>query len=243
MAWAVDRAHSLATIGLAPSNRLLWNLSAKELYGAAIRRGEGFLSVGGAFTTRTGPYTGRLPNAKLIVREASSERHVHWSRVNRRLEETQFEALHEDMMRYLGGDDLFVIDAWAGAHPMYRLPIRLVNELAWHGLFARNMFIADDNPLAVETHHPEFTVIDAPHFKANPAKHGTVSETFVVLDLGRRLALIGGIRCASEIRDAIFSLLNYTLPLRGVLSMHCSANVDRNAEAALFFGLPGTGKT
>ncbi len=147
IAWAVDRAQSLATIGLAPSNRLQWNFSAKELYGAAIRRGEGFLSVGGAFTTRTEPYTGRLPNAKFIVREASSERHVHWSSANGPPDETQFEALHQDMMRYLSGNDLFVIDAWTGAHPQYRLPIRLDNELAWHGLFARNMFITDDNPL------------------------------------------------------------------------------------------------
>jgi phosphoenolpyruvate carboxykinase (ATP) len=146
-------------------------------------------------------------------------------------------------MTHLQERDLFVLDAWGGTDPKYRLPIRIVNEFAWHNLFARNMFLPETDPARRAAHRPEFTVIDAPTFKSDPAKHGVRSEVFIVVHLGKKLVLIGGTHYAGEIKKSIFTILNYTLPLQGVLSMHCSANIGKAGDTALFFGLSGTGKT
>jgi phosphoenolpyruvate carboxykinase (ATP) len=146
-------------------------------------------------------------------------------------------------MAYLQDKELFVLDAWGGTDPKYKMPIRVVNEFAWHNLFARNMFLPENDPAKRREHRPEYTVIDAPKFKADPAKHGTRTECFILVHFGRKMVLIGGTHYAGEIKKSIFSILNYTLPLQGVLSMHCSANIGAGGDTALFFGLSGTGKT
>jgi len=243
MSIQVERAHGLEALGILRSGRVHWNLSPAALYEEALRRGEGILAAEGPLVCKTGQHTGRSPNDKFVVRESSSERHVHWGNVNRPVEEATFDALHRDMMTYLQDRDLFVLDGWAGTDPKYTLPIRVVNEFAWHNLFARNMFLPETDAAKRAAHRPEFTVIDAPHFKSDPARHGTRSEVFVFVHFGRKVVLIGGTHYAGEIKKSIFTILNYTLPLQGVLSMHCSANIGTGGDTALFFGLSGTGKT
>ena len=243
MAIEVDRARGLEAVGILRSGPVNWNLSPAALYEAAVQRREGQLAAEGPLVCRTGQHTGRSPNDKFIVREPSSERHIHWGDINRPIDEASFDALHRDMVKYLQDKELYVLDAWAGADPGYRLPIRVVNELAWHNLFARNMFIPEPDRARVLAHLPEFTVIDAPGFKADPAKHGSRSDCFIYVHFGRQLVLIGGTSYAGEIKKSIFTILNYTLPLKGVLPMHCSANVGSDGVSALFFGLSGTGKT
>ena len=151
--------------------------------------------------------------------------------------------LHTDIVSYLADKEVFVLDGWAGADPNYHLPIRVVNELAWNNLFARNMFIAESDPALLAKHQPEFTVISAPGFKADPKRHQTRSDVFIVVHFGRKLVLVGGTSYAGEVKKSIFSVMNYLLPLKGVLSMHCSANIGPDGDTALFFGLSGTGKT
>jgi phosphoenolpyruvate carboxykinase (ATP) len=243
MSTQVERAHGLEALGIVRSGRVHWNLSPAALYEEALRKGEAQLAVDGPLVARTGQHTGRSPNDKFVVREPSSEKHVHWGPVNRPIDEARFDTLHRDMMLYVQDKELYVLDAWAGADPAYRLPIRIVNEFAWHNLFARNMFLPEDNPARRADHRPEFTVIDLPNFKADPARHGTRSEVFILVNFGRKLVLIGGTHYAGEIKKSIFSVLNYQLPLQGVLPMHCSANVGAAGDTSLFFGLSGTGKT
>jgi phosphoenolpyruvate carboxykinase (ATP) len=243
MSIQVERAHGLDALGIVRSGRIHWNLSPAILYEAALRRGEAVLAAEGPLVARTGPHTGRSPNDKFIVREPSSEGHVHWGAVNRPIDAAQFDLLHQDVMAYLRDREIFVLDAWAGTDPQYRLPIRIVNEFAWHNLFARNMFLPEDDPEQRRAHRPEFTVIDVPDFRSDPARHGTRSDVFVLVHFGRRLVLIGGTHYAGEIKKSIFTILNYTLPRQGVLSMHCSANIGAGGDTALFFGLSGTGKT
>src|SRR5690349_17354461 len=243
MSIQVERAHGLEALGILRSGRVHWNLSRAALYEEALRRGEGILAAEGPLVAKTGQHTGRSPNDKFVVREPSSERHVHWGTVNRPVEEAKFDALHKDMMAYLQDKELFVLDAWGGTDPKYKMPIRVVNEFAWHNLFARNMFLPENDPQKRREHRPEYTVIDAPKFKADPAKHGTRTECFILVHFGRKMVLIGGTHYAGEIKKSIFSILNYTLPLQGVLSMHCSANIGEKGDTALFFGLSGTGKT
>jgi len=243
MSIQVERAHGLEALGIVRSGGVHWNLSPAALYEEALRRGEGALAADGPLVCRTGQHTGRSPNDKFVVREPSSEEHVRWGEVNRPIEEAKFDLVHADMMAHLQDRELFVLDAWAGADPRYRLPIRVVNEFAWHNLFARNMFLPEKDSARRAAHRPEFTVIDLPTFKADPARHGTRSEVCILVHFGRKLVLIGGTHYAGEIKKSIFTILNYTLPLQGVLSMHCSANIGASGDAALFFGLSGTGKT
>ncbi len=239
----VERAHGLEALGIVRSGRVHWNLSTAALYEEAVRRGEGVLAAEGPLVARTGQHTGRSPNDKFVVREPSSEQHVHWGATNRPIDVAQFDALHRDMMAHVQDKDLFVLDAWAGTDPRYRLPIRIVKEFAWHNLFARNMFLPENDPKKRAEHRPEFTVINTPKFKADPAKHGTRSDVFILVHFGKKLVLIGGTHYAGETKKSIFTILNYTLPLQGVLSMHCSANIGQDGDTALFFGLSGTGKT
>jgi phosphoenolpyruvate carboxykinase (ATP) len=220
-----------------------WNLGAARLYEEAVRRGEGAIAEGGALVCRTGQHTGRSPNDKFIVREGDSAAHVAWGKVNQPLDPAQFDLLARDMYVALAGRDLFVLDGYAGADPDYRLPIRVVTQYAWHNLFARNLFIPETDPARLARHTPAFTVVDLPGFEADPARHGTRSGVFIALNFERRLVLIGGTSYAGEIKKSIFSVMNYLLPMRRVLSMHCSANVGRDGDVALFFGLSGTGKT
>jgi phosphoenolpyruvate carboxykinase (ATP) len=239
----VERAHGLEALGLVRAGHVHWNLSPAALYEQALCRGEAQMAAEGPLVARTGQHTGRSPNDKFVVKEPQSEQHVHWGAVNKPIEEAKFDLVHRDMMAYAQDKELFVLDAWGGADPKYRMPIRVVNEFAWHNLFARNMFLPEDDAAKRATHRPEFTVIDFPKFKADPAKHGTRSEVFILLHFGRKLVLIGGTHYAGEIKKSIFTILNYMLPLQGVMPMHCSANVGDDGDTALFFGLSGTGKT
>ena len=184
MTMQVERAHGLEALGIVRSGRVHWNLSPAALYEDALGRAEGQLAAEGPLVARTGQHTGRSPNDKFVVREPSSEAHVHWGTVNRSIDPAKFDLLHRDMMAYLQDKDLYVLDAWAGADPDYRLPIRIVNEFAWHNLFARNMFLPEDDAARRTVHRPEFTVIDAPKFQSDPARHGTRSDVFVLVHFG-----------------------------------------------------------
>jgi len=243
MSTQVERTYGLEALGIVRSGPVSWNLSPAALYEEAVRRSEGLIGAEGPLVCRTGQHTGRSPNDKFVVREPSSERHVHWGNVNRPIDEAKFDVLHRDLTAYLQDKELYVLDAWAGADPAYHLPIRIVNEFAWHNLFARNMFLPEIDPTRLAQHRPEFTVIDAPNFRADPARHGTRSDVFILVHFGRKLVLIGGTSYAGEIKKSIFTVMNYVLPLEGVLSMHCSANIGADGDTALFFGLSGTGKT
>jgi phosphoenolpyruvate carboxykinase (ATP) len=223
--------------------RVYWNLSVPALYEEAVRRREALIAAAGPLVCRTGQHTGRSPNDKFIVREPSSEDKVWWSKVNRPIEPRFFDALHRRMVHYVEGRELFVQDCYAGADPRYRMRVRIITDQAWHSLFAKHMFIEVPDVQEQPVLDPEFTVIDVPGLHADPAANGTNSEVFILLNFEKRLVLIGGTSYAGEIKKSIFTVMNYVLPLRNVLSMHCSANVGPTGDVALFFGLSGTGKT
>src|SRR5262245_21628913 len=234
---------ALGAQGLAPSGQVHWNLAAPMLIQRAIARGEGELADMGPFCAVTAPHTGPSPNDKFVVKEPASANDVDWGKVNQPLGDDKFELLLADVRSYLDArDELFVQDLYCGADAKYRLSVRYVSPSAWHMAFVRNMLI---RPEATElpTFHPNFTVLHAPEFQADPAKHGTRTGTFIVLNLAKRMILIGGTRYAGELKKAMFTVMNYYLPKQGVLSMHCSANTGKNGDTALFFGLSGTGKT
>ncbi len=243
MAIQLQRARGLEMVGILRSGPVHWNLGVPALYEASIRRGEGLLAVHGPLACNTGQHTGRSPNDKFFVRDAQSEKHIHWGDVNRAVDAAKFDLLHRDLVGYLQDKELFVLDAWGGADPEYRLPVRIVTEYAWHNLFVRNMFLPENDPAKRAEHAPQFTVIDIPSFKADPARHGSRSDCFIFVSFTKQLVLIGGTSYAGEMKKSIFTILNYLLPLEGVLSMHCSANVGAEGDTALFFGLSGTGKT
>jgi len=234
--------YDLSHHGLTNLNLEYWTLPSPMLVERIVQRQEGQLAHLGPVVVRTGHHTGRSPNDKLIVRTPGTEAEIWWGKVNRPMAPEAFERLHMRMRAYFQGRDVYVQDAYAGAHPQYRLPIRVITEYAWHSLFARNLFLRLE-PEALAAHVPEFTILDAPRFHAIPEEDGTNSEVFIVLNLEKKLILIGGSSYAGEIKKAVFTVMNYMLPKRGVLSMHCSANVSGDGEVALFFGLSGTGKT
>ena len=235
---------SLTAHGIRNANTIWWNLSTPFLYEAALQRREGLLAHLGPLVVRTGQYTGRSPDDRYIVREHTSQEKVWWGKVNREFDPEAYDKLRRRLTAYLQGKDLFVQDCYVGADPRYRMPIRAINEYAWHSIFARNMFLKELDREKLAGHAPEFTVIDAPGFAAHPEEDGTRSEAFILLNFERREVLIGGTAYAGEMKKSIFSVMNYFLPQKGVLSMHCSANYGRNrSDAAIFFGLSGTGKT
>jgi len=218
------------------------NLSVPELIEHAVRRNEGRLASNGALVVHTGKYTGRSPEDKFIDTGAQTENDVDWGIVNKPFDPEKFERLFARVLAHLGDRDLYIFDGFAGADPEYRLPVRVITEKAWHSLFINRLLIrASHEELA--SHRPEFTIIDASDFEAIPEIDGTRSETFIILDFEKRLGLIGGTEYAGEIKKSVFTVLNYLLPHRGVLPMHCSANIGRGGDTALFFGLSGTGKT
>jgi phosphoenolpyruvate carboxykinase (ATP) len=233
--------YELDNYGLRDVSKVYWNLTTPELYEEITIRNEGLLSDHGALIVDTGEHTGRAAKDKAIVREVQSEIKVFWGDVNKDFSQEKFNAIKERMMAHATGRELFVQDTFAGADPGYRLPVRIVTELAWHSLFARTMFINDRK--ATAPHHPEFTVINFPSFFADPQRDGTRSSTFILMDFSQRLVLIGGTSYAGETKKSVFTILNYLLPQRGVMSMHCSANVGDAGDVAIFFGLSGTGKT
>jgi phosphoenolpyruvate carboxykinase (ATP) len=233
--------YELDNYGIKEVSKVYWNLTTPELYEEITRRSEGSLSDHGALIVDTGEHTGRAAKDKAIVREPGSEDQIFWGDVNKDFSQDKFNALKDRMMAHASGRELFVQDMFAGAHRRYRLPVRIITELAWHSLFARTMFINDRD--TITPHHPEFTVINFPSFQADPQRDGTRSPTFILLDFSQRLVLIGGTSYAGETKKSVFTILNYLLPQRGVMSMHCSANVGDSGDVAIFFGLSGTGKT
>ena len=220
-----------------------WNLPSPALYDTAVRNREGVTVHLGPLAVRTGQHTGRSPNDRFIVRESSTEDKIWWGDVNRPFERDAFERLKQKMLTYLEGRQVFIQDCYAGADPEYRLPIRVITETAWHNLFARNMFIRELDRDKLMRHIPEFTVIQVPSFTATPEEDGTNSQAFIILNFAERMILIGGTAYAGEIKKSIFSVMNFLMPQRGVLPMHCSANYGPEGDVAIFFGLSGTGKT
>jgi phosphoenolpyruvate carboxykinase (ATP) len=231
-----------ALAGLSELATVHWNLSAPALYEHVLRRGEAKLSRDGALVAWTGARTGRSPQDRFIVEEPTTAADVHWGDVNRPVGKDVFDNLLMRVAAHFRHREAFVQDVFAGADEDYRLPVRVITEQAWHSLFARNMFIrpAPEQLLAFA---PRFTVIHAPGFRAEPARDGTRSEAFVILNFAKRIVLIGGTSYAGEIKKSIFSVMNFLLPARGVLPMHCSANIGPRGDTTVFFGLSGTGKT
>src|SRR5690606_28841569 len=218
-------------------------LSVPQLVEAATSRGEAVLTREGAVKAETGKYTGRSPKDKYMVEEESSKNKVDWGNVNRPISSEVFENLYAKVLKHLKEKDaLYVFKGFAGADHESRVPIQTINEYAWHNLFAHQLFI---RPTAEElkTHEAEFTVVYAPTFMADPAVDGTASETFIIVSMEQRIILIGGTEYAGEMKKSIFSIMNYLLPEKGILPMHCSANVGQDGDVTLFFGLSGTGKT
>ncbi len=236
-------ANSLKDQGLAPTGKVHFNMVPPELFGAAARRQEGEFADMGPFAAVTAPHTGRSPKDKFIVSDPSSDNDVDWGDVNRKMDAAHFDTLLADVQAYLGGQpELFVQDLYCGADPNFRLSVRYVSPNAWQMAFVRNMFIRPDRT-ALDSFVPNFTVLHAPEMQADPARHGTRTGTFVVLNLAKRMILIGGTRYAGELKKAMFTVMNYMLPKQEVLCMHCSANIGKGGDTALFFGLSGTGKT
>jgi phosphoenolpyruvate carboxykinase (ATP) len=226
--------------GLSTSGKLHAGLSVARLYEEALARREARLSADGAMVACTGQHTGRSPKDKFTVRDADTDAVVWWDN-NRSMTRAQFDALHADFAAHAAGMDLFVQDLFGGADPAWELPVRVVTEYAWHALFIRNLLVRP--PAGKPAAEPKLTIIDLPSFRADPARHGVRSETVVAIDLTRMIVLIGGTAYAGEMKKSVFTALNYLLPKSGVMPMHCSANVGPDGDAAVFFGLSGTGKT
>jgi phosphoenolpyruvate carboxykinase (ATP) len=240
---ARESTNDLSKQGLSPRGEVHWNLIAPELFQAAARRNEGEFADMGPFVAVTTPHTGRSPNDKFVVKEPTSDKDVDWGKVNQAMKTDSYSLLLADVKRHLNeSSELFVEDLYCGADPTYRLSVRYISPNAWHMAFVRNMFIRPELS-DLPTFDPNFTVLHAPEFQADPARHGTRSGTFIVLNVAERTILIGGTRYAGELKKAMFTVMNYLLPKQGVLSMHCSANVGKAGDTALFFGLSGTGKT
>ncbi len=229
----------LARLGLSWIDRISWNAPAPILYQEAVARGEGLVAVGGGIAVSTGQHTGRSPNDKFVVRDGTTEDTIWWDN-NKAMSRHAFETLKKDFMAHARLKNVYVQDLLAGADASYQLPTRVITEHAWHALFIQHLLIV---PPAGTSAQPKLTIINLPSFKADPARHGTRSETVIALDLANGLVLIGGTHYAGEMKKAVFTVLNYLLPEQGVMPMHCSANVGPKGDSAVFFGLSGTGKT
>lgn len=228
--------------GIANARAEHWNLDAAPLYEATLARGLGSISAGGALVVETGKHTGRSPRDKFLVEEPSSKGDIWWGPVNRPTSAQNFDNLHRQILSYFQGRDIYVQDLFAGTDPQYRLPVRVISESPWHSLFARNMFLRPSEKEAAEF-VPELTILNAPYFHAVPERDGTNSECAIMMNYAEKLVLIAGSQYAGEIKKSVFSYLNYILPERNVLPMHCSANIGADGDVSIFFGLSGTGKT
>ena len=235
----------LEKLGFVNLKQIYWQLHTPQLVEEALRRQEGYIAHMGALVARTGDQTGRSPKDKYIVDEPSSTDHIWWGTVNQKFPQDKFDTLLRRMLAYFQGRNLFVQNLYAGADPSHRLKVRIITEMAWHSFFARNMFIIprEEEQENLKNFAPDFTIIQAPMFHAVPEEDGTKSPIFIILNFARRLAIIGGTQYTGEIKKGIFTVMNYYLPRKGVLSMHCSANEGSDGHTALFFGLSGTGKT
>jgi phosphoenolpyruvate carboxykinase (ATP) len=228
--------------GIEPDADVHYNPTVALLYTHTLRRDEGKLAEGGPLVVDTGEHTGRSPKDKFLVREPGSEDRIWWGKVNEELGESEFEGLREKVTSFLSDQELYVVDAFAGADPAHRLALRVITHSPWHALFAKTLFI-DPTEEELAEHEPQAVVLHAPGVEADPEEDGTRSGTFVVLHPSRLEVLIGGTFYAGEIKKSIFTVMNDRLPLDGVMPMHCSANVDDEGRVAVFFGLSGTGKT
>src|SRR3954463_8152547 len=227
---------------LAQQKNVHRNLFPAELVQHSIRRGEAKLASNGALVGETAPFTGRTPKDKFIIRDDRTESTVAWGGFNHEFSPEKFDALYDRVIEYLQGKELFVQDLFAGADPKYRLPIRVINQYAWHNLFVRDLFVRPSEE-ELKSHHAEFTIVSAPEFQADPERDGTNSGAFILVNFTRGIVLIGGTKYAGEMKKSIFGVMNFLLPERNVFPMHCSANVGKDNVTALFFGLSGTGKT
>ncbi len=242
-AQALKPDYGLVNLGLENLGTVYWNLPPEALVEEIIFRGEAKITRQGPIVAVTGKHTGRAASDKFVVREPNSADHVWWGQYNRPFSPDKFNDLFGRVQGFAQGHDLFVQDCYVGADPDYRMPVRIVTELAWHSLFARNMFIRPQTNDEYRRHVPDFTVFALPSFKGIPSVDSTASNTFIVLNFDQKLCIIGNTAYAGEIKKSIFTVMNYLLPLKGVLPMHCSANLGPDGDAALFFGLSGTGKT
>jgi phosphoenolpyruvate carboxykinase (ATP) len=233
--------------GIRNVNAVYWNLGTAQLVEHAIQRREGNIASGGSLVVHTGQFTGRSPKDKFIVRDETTDRSVAWGPVNQPMSEANFDRLYSKMLAFWQGRDVFVQDCQAGADPEHGMPIRVISQLAWHSLFARQLFIhagrEESGDHAAQFTMPQFTILFAPEFQADPAEDGTRSETCIVISFKKRLVLICGTSYAGEMKKSAFTIMNYLLPARGVFPIHCSANMGPDGDVALFFGLSGTGKT
>jgi phosphoenolpyruvate carboxykinase (ATP) len=233
----------LRPLGLTGLAAIHVNLSPTALYEEALRRNEVRMSEDGAIVALTGQHTGRSPNDKYVVRDGANKDEIDWGKVNQPYENAKFNALKGRIAEWLKGREVFVQDLYVGADDVYRLPIRIITTNAWHNLFARNMFIRPTAEQLATGHEPAFTILHVPEFQTDPAIDETRSGTFVMLNFGQKMAMIGGTSYAGEIKKTIFTVMNYILPAKGVLPMHASANYGDKGDVAIFFGLSGTGKT
>lgn len=239
---SIDGAKLLEQHGIKKPAKVYYNLSIPELYEETIKRGEGTIGQDGTLVAYTTPHTGRSPKDRFIVKEPSTENKIDWGSVNQSISPEAFDFLYDKVMGYFNGKDVFVRDLHVCAHPDYKTNVRVINEFAWHNVFVNNLFI---RPEPAQLPHKDigFTVISAPGFKANPEVDGTRTETFIILNLQKKIALIGGTKYAGEMKKSVFTAMNFLLPEKNVFPMHCSANIGKNGDVALFFGLSGTGKT
>ncbi|MEI9990533.1 MAG: phosphoenolpyruvate carboxykinase [Rhizomicrobium sp.] len=237
----MSSAYGLEQQGFRGLKAVRWNLTPAELYEIAIRRGEGRLAKDGPLVVLTGEHTGRSASDKFVVRDAASEPNIWWDN-NKPISPAHFDALYADMIAFAEGKELFAKDLFGGADLAHRLPVRIVTEYAWHSLFVHQLLI---RPTAeqLKGFTPEFTIVDLPSFEADPVKHGCASKTVIAVNFTKKLVLIGGTSYAGEMKKSVFTILNYLLPPKRVMPMHCSANVGKDGKSAIFFGLSGTGKT
>jgi phosphoenolpyruvate carboxykinase (ATP) len=227
--------------GLKKLKSVNWNFGAPQLCEHAVRAGEAVLSADGALCADTGVFTGRSPKDKFTVRDATTDKNMWWAG-NQSITSEQFETLYKDFLGHAEGMTLFAQDLYGGADPSFRIKTRVYTELAWHSLFIRTLLIRPETS-ELASFVPELTIIDLPSFRADPKRHGCKSENVVAIDFARKIVLIGGSYYAGEMKKSVFTTLNYYLPEKGVMPMHCSANVGPDGDAAIFFGLSGTGKT
>ncbi|MBI5218388.1 MAG: phosphoenolpyruvate carboxykinase (ATP) [Bacteroidia bacterium] len=235
--------YGLKNHGLIYLDRVFWNLTEPALIEEAVFRNEGKLVNGGAFLVHTGKWTARAANDKYFVREPSTEDKIDWGKQNRPLSPEKFNGILHRMQAFLQGEELFVQDVYAGADPNYRIGVRVITDKAWQSLFVRNVLITISDSTTLKTFIPDFTIIVSPSFKLDPRIDGTLTETGIIIDFSKKIAIIANSSYGGEIKKSVFTIMNYLLPLQDVLAMHCSANVGKKGDVALFFGLSGTGKT
>ncbi len=244
-AGALKSDYGIKNHGFTNVRKVYWNLPTEALYEEVVFRGEGKITKEGPIVVRSGKHTARAANDKYIVKEPTTEKNIWWGEYNRPYSPEQFDSLYKRLLGYTQGRDIFVQDCYAGADPNYRMSIRVITEFAWHSIFARNMFITPKSAEEYKQFVPDFTLIAFPSFKASSPIDSTRSSTFIGIDFQKKLGIVADSGYGGEIKKTIFTLMNYLLPLKGVMTMHCSANIGKESDddVALFFGLSGTGKT